>query len=430
MTRADGYVEGIAWPDRFQRELMPEWLRAVATALGHAAPDTGGGFRWLDLGCGGGLSALIAAACHPQAQFIGVDIDAAQIERASATARAAGLDNVHFLAADARELAGGDRLHGNFDFIVSHGVWSWVSPGVREALSTVVQARLSPGGLACIGYMSHPGAAQMQPIQRLMREAARQVEGDIADGLRAGLHLLGELADNDAGFFAEHPGARRQVRAMGEEAAGALAHEFLGEHFAPQHSADTIRAFARIGCDFLGSATPIENIDAFSIPTALQPMLRRLPAGPLAETVRDMARNQSLRRDLFQKESHRLSPDAHLAALDAIAFALLPDAPARSGGLRFDTRIGPVDGPAELFDPLLRALATQPCRFSQLRTLPVFAHQPGLLNQAMQVLLWAGIAHPLSTAPATPVRDETARSLPDWRLLPHCGTAIARPPDR
>ena len=289
-------------------------------------------------------------------------------------------------------------------------------------MSAIVRDRLSPGGLACIGYMSHPGAAQMQPIQRLMREAARQVDGDIADGLRAGLHLLGELAGHGAGFFAEHPGARRQLHAMGEEAPGTLAHEFLGEHFAPQHAADTIRAFARAGCDFLGSATPIENIDAFSIPAALQPLLRRLPPGPLAETVRDMARNQSLRRDLFQKQAHRLAPDEHLAALDAIVFTALPGAPARSGGLRLDTRIGPVDAPAELLDPLLHALAAQPRGFAHLRTLPAFARQPGLLNQAMQVLLWAGLVHPLTAAP-TSMRGDISRHLPGWQVLPHCGTA-------
>ena len=120
--------------------------------------------------------------------------------------------------------------------------------------------------------------------------------------------------------------------AMEREPAGYIADEFLGAPWQPQHVADVIRDFAGVGCGFLGSATPIENIDALSIPSALQPRLRTLPPGPLAETARDLARNQSLRRDLFQRDARRLDEAAHLDALIAATVEGIADIRASDEG--------------------------------------------------------------------------------------------------
>lgn len=421
MSEVAGYVADVAYPDRFHRELMPTWLHAVATALGRPAPSLAAGYRWLELGCAGGASALVAAACNPEARFVAVDVDAAQIALARERAREAGIGNIEFVAADLREYAtrGGEP----FDFIVSHGVWSWVAPDVRDAMLAIVRERLAPGGLAMVTYMCHPGASPLQSVQRLMREAARHVQGDSGARARTALGLVERLAVANAGFFVEHPDARRQVEAMAHEMPDYLAHEFLTDHWQPQHVADVIDAFAGAGCTHVGSATPLENIDAVSVPGQVQPLLQGLPSGALAETVRDLARNQSLRRDLYQRDALPLDSAAHRAALDAITFMALPGAPA-NGGLRLDTRIGPVECPAELFAPALRALAQGPQTFAALRALPPYASAPGLLNQVTQTLLWAGLAHPLRES-ALPASSAGFAWQPALRLLGAPGTAIA-----
>ncbi|WP_058834140.1 class I SAM-dependent methyltransferase [Luteimonas abyssi] len=432
---ADDLVGGVAYPPHFHREQMPLWLHATATALGHAAPDPSRPYRWCELGCGAGLTARVAAACNPTGHFTAIDMDAAQIARARAAAADDGLENLAFVEADLRDPALRDGAP--FDFVVLHGVWAWVDATVRAAILALLQARLAPGGLVAVGYMSHPGASPLQGAQRLLAEAARHLEGDPETRVRQALGLLRALADAGAGFFAEHPGALRQLEAMERESPAYLVHEFLGAHWQPQHAADTIRAFAGTGCAFIGSATPIENIDALSVPAALQPHLRTLPPGPLAETARDLARNQSLRRDLFQRVQpgadapHRLDPVAHLAALDALRFAALPGAPAAADhGLRLDTRIGPVDAPGGWVGPVLRALADGPQRFEALRRLPPFAEAPGLLNQVLQLLMWAGHVHPLHAAADTADMSHAfamrAPSAPADGLqrLPAAGTAV------
>ncbi len=430
MTARDGtagYVDDVAYPDHFHRELMPAWLHAAATALGFAAPDITRPYRWCELGCGGGLSALVAAVCNPSGEFMALDINAAQIERARAVAKAAGVDNIRFISADLRDFAMSPGDGGEpFDFIVLHGLWAWVGEDVREAVLSIIRQRLAPGGLVQIGYMSHPGASQLKAVHKLMREVAWHAEGDSARRAATALGLLRQLAEGGAGYFAEHPGALRQLEAMEREAPEYLAHEFLGASWQPQHVADVIRALAGAGCAYVGSATPLENIDALSVPGALQPLLRSIPPGPLAETVRDLARNQSQRRDVFQREVRPLDAEAHLAALDVLVFAALPGAQAELGGdMRFDTRIGPIEVPREWLAPVLNALASGPQTFASLRQRPPFNEAPGLLNQVLQVLTWAGHVHPVrrdgveaSVPPAT-----LSPTLP-LRLLPALGTAV------
>ncbi|MBD9370799.1 class I SAM-dependent methyltransferase [Xanthomonas sp. XNM01] len=424
------YVGDVAYPEHFQRELMPGWMRSTVLALGHAPPDLDRPYRWCELGCGGGLSARVAAACNPRGHFTAVDIDPAQIAHARAAAASAGLRNIEFVAADLRDWAAACDDGAPFDFIVLHGLWSWVGEDVREAILAFVRRRLAVGGVLQIGYMSHPGASPLQAAHKLMREAAQYAEGDSGQRASAALGLLRELADGGAGYFAEHAGARTQLAAMQRETPAYLAHEFLGAAWEPQHSADLLRRLAAAGCDHLGSATPLENIDTLSVPAALQPLLRAMPRGPLAETVRDLARNQSQRRDLFQRGTRALDASAHLAALDALVFAALPGAPAAAeGDLRFQTRIGPVDGPRAWFDPVLRALAAGPQSFAALRALAPFADAPGLLNQVLQALQWAGFVHPLRSdgiAVNAPPAGALTSAMP-LRLVPEAGTAVIAP---
>ncbi|MFC7553327.1 methyltransferase regulatory domain-containing protein [Pseudoroseomonas wenyumeiae] len=81
----------------------------------------------------------------------------------------------------------------------------------------------------------------------------------------------------------------------------ALAHELLPAHWQPFHVAEMMAAFAEAGCRYLGSATPPENIDAVSLPAATRPLVAGLADPALAETARDIARNQALRRDLYMR---------------------------------------------------------------------------------------------------------------------------------
>lgn len=431
MNDGAGYHVDVAYPGRFHRETMPAWLHAVATALGREAPSPGRGFRYCELGCGDGLNLVLAAAAYPHGRFVGLDLDRRHITAAQALAAEAGVGNARFVQGDVTR-APAELESGSFDFVASHGMWSWIADDARRAATQLAVDLLRPGGLACIGYMSHPGASALAALQRLLREYAATCEGDAGQRAVQALGFARRLAAAGSGLFAEHPGLARQLQAMMAESPQQLAHEFLAGHWQPLHAAEVMRAFADAGAEWIGSATPIENIDALSVPGNALPLLREATTPALAETVRDAARHQSLRRDLFQRGGAALDTTAHLAALDALTWIAAPGSPP-AGGLVLDTRIGPVQVPAELCGPLLRRLAQGPATHAELRRLAPFAQRPDVLNQVTQALLWAGSIHPQAAAAdgsganAALQRCLDARPAPRWRPWPQAGSALPQP---
>lgn len=422
--RADGYTTDVDYPAFFYKEMQPVWLACVSRLLGFAAADVARPFRYGELGCGLGINLLVAAACPPQAEFVGVDANARHLRIASDAARAAGLENIEFVHSGFVEWA--TRQSTPFDFMATHGVWSWVAPQHRAGLLACVEAHLAHGGLFYLHYMCHPGATDLLELQHLLNLFAPHVPGDSARQLQMGLKLLRQLADR--GMFVDRPGVLKHLDNLQTKDPNHLAHEFLTDHWQPQHATDVHRQVGALGLDYLGSADAFNNLDvSLSIPGQLQAVLRQTLIPALAETLKDMARNSHQRMDLFQRQARPLDQAAHGAQLGATVFRALPGAPT-SGPVAFATPIGPVEMPQALSSALLQRLALGPASFAELAQLPAFSSQPEALLQTLQLMLAQEIVHPAHLA-SVPGR---AQGLTQWfarngialRVLEDGGTAV------
>ena len=87
-------------------------------------------------------------------------------------ARDLGLRNVELRAADLRTIGEAD---GKFDYIVAHGVYSWVPVEVRDALLAVCRARLSPQGVAYISYNVFPGRYPRHALRQMLLHETRGI---------------------------------------------------------------------------------------------------------------------------------------------------------------------------------------------------------------------------------------------------------------
>ncbi|SFX98440.1 Methyltransferase domain-containing protein [Paracoccus pantotrophus] len=379
------YIRGIAYPAFFHREQAPAWIAAVASALGRAAPDPARA-HWCEIGCGQGYAAAVLAAANPGMRLTGIDIDPGHVETARARAAAAGLENVDFICGDIRDP---DLVAGQFDYIVTHGVLSWVGDAVRSAIADFIARHLAPAGIAAVHYMSEPGGAAFRAFHEVFRSVAHRPD-PVAEGLRA----LRAMRDAGAGFFQLYPHAGQTLDNLLADHPAYVAHEYLNAVFRPLSFREVAALFSAADLGWIGSATPIENIDAVSLPAAAAKAIAPIRETALRETMKDMARNQALRYDLFARPAAPLDGPAHLELLRRWTWRLLPGAPA-PGGLVFQTRIGPVDGDARIFRPLLAQLGEGPAGFAELERIQPFTGRPGLLNQALQTLLWSGAAHPV-----------------------------------
>lgn len=427
MTWTDGYISDVRYPAFFYKEMQPSWLAAAAGFLGFAAPEPQAPFALCELGCGVGINLLVSAACHPQAQFVGVDFNPDHLAVARAAAEHCGLDNIEFVHADFATFAkANDRT---FDFVTSHGVWSWIAPEYRAALLDCVSLALKPGGLFYLHYMCHPGSTDMVPLQHLLNLCAHHMPGPSPRKAQTGMMLLQQLLQG--GLYADKPAMLAHVANLARRDPADLAHEFLTDHWTPQHSVDVHQQVAEAGLAFLGSADVFNNLDlSLSIPGGLQDIVRRTAVPALAETLKDMARGAHQRMDLFQRDAAAPDAQAMLERLSGARFRLLPCAPTE-GPVTFTTPIGPVTGPEAVFTPLRGRLASGPAGGDELLAMPVFSGNAGMLLQSLQLLMMQGLAHPAMPVPT--MAEVRAEALSRWfegngialTVLPDCATAVA-----
>lgn len=426
MKKQQGYVVDLPYSFSFYKEMQPLWLSSVLQFAGLQAPEPDQPFRYCELGCGLAVNLLVAAALYPQGHFVGVDFNAAQLQLAERAIEDAGLTNIELIHCD---FAGFAKLQQQpFDFIVSHGTWSWVSPVNQQQLLEIVQRNLNPGGVLYLHYMCYPGADWMRPVQKLFKQLDESCVGQpSAHSIELAKQLLLQL--NSAGVFQHQQGMTEHLTALCQRDANYLAHEFLTDYWLPEHSVDLHQRVNAIGLSYLCSANLFDNLESLSIPGAVQPILATLQDAALRESLKDLARNQKQRQDLFQRLPRPLEPAQQLNALQQMQFRCVRPVP---DPLVFHTPIGDIAAPAALFDALLQLVHQGNCSFQALQQLPEFQGRTSLLLQALHMLIWAGYLHPLLPIHYSASQQLQQQQLMAWfrqqnialQLLPSCGTAI------
>ncbi|MGZ4250608.1 MAG: methyltransferase regulatory domain-containing protein [Solirubrobacteraceae bacterium] len=148
--------EAVDYPGYAYPATHPARLQVLGRLFG-LTPASAGHARVLELGCGDGVNALAIAQSLPYARVVGIDAAPGPIGRGAALAREATLDNVQLRVTD---LADVDELEtlGPFDYIIAHGVYSWISPRLRGSLLECCQRCLAPHGIAFVSYNAYPGS--------------------------------------------------------------------------------------------------------------------------------------------------------------------------------------------------------------------------------------------------------------------------------
>jgi SAM-dependent methyltransferase len=160
------------------------WLRGIETASPLRC-------RVLELGCADGGNLIAIAAGLPDSTFVGIDLAPSQIESGKARVAELELKNVDLRAASILDL---DASLGTFDFILCHGVFSWVEHHVQEKILDLCRDLLAPNGVAYVSYNTYPGWHFRGMLRDLVRFHARGVE-DPAECVRRSLELIRFFSD-------------------------------------------------------------------------------------------------------------------------------------------------------------------------------------------------------------------------------------------
>jgi SAM-dependent methyltransferase len=198
-------------------ETEPDFLAALARLHGFQAGDARKA-RVLELGCAQGGNLIPMAARYPDSEFVGIDLSRVQVEEGRAFIVQAGLANIRLLHGDIAALP--DDL-GAFDFIIAHGVYSWVPDFVRAALFSACRRLLAPQGIA---YVSFNVEAGWRTYGRLRRSLLEQDRPELAPMQRAerARGVLATLSFDDARL-------QKEVEYLQKASASYLFHEYLSD---------------------------------------------------------------------------------------------------------------------------------------------------------------------------------------------------------
>jgi SAM-dependent methyltransferase len=416
-----GYVTDIPYTRGFHRELAPAWLDFVATISGIAPPVQDEGFSWCDLGCGQGVTTVILAATHPRGRFVGIDLMPEHIAHARRFAAEAGIANVEFRAAD---FADETLKFPAFDYIVSHGVYSWVDAATQAALRQFIDRQLAVSGLVYLGYNAMPGWAAELPFQRLLVALGRDLPGDSAARFRSAAEIVRRVADGAPSLTASRI-ATHLDDLMAQHPLAYLAHEYMGSHWQPLFVTEMREAMASIGLSPAGSASLADNFDSFVLRRREREAIAGIDDPDGHEIARDFLMHKQFRRDVFSRDGDELGDDERRDRVVAACYAL-----ARPPGeieYEVDTEAGKL-----LFDnatarAIVAGLVSGPRTGAGIVAEGI---EPQDLVGSLMALTSAGMVRPVSpnAVPVTALNDAIFRRIdgpePIHAMALSCGTAV------
>jgi len=175
---------GVALP-----QTHPDRLATIAGLFG-MTPAAAPNCRVLELGCGDGGNLIPMALTLPASVFTGIDLAESAIARGCALVNTLGLENITLRRLDLM-CAGLDL--GEFDYVIAHGLYSWVPADVRDRLLSLCRTHLAPQGVAYVSYNACPGFGRRRMFREMMLYRVRGVE-DPVSRVEQAVQLISSLA--------------------------------------------------------------------------------------------------------------------------------------------------------------------------------------------------------------------------------------------
>ncbi|MCB1458247.1 MAG: methyltransferase domain-containing protein [Nitratireductor sp.] len=292
-----GYILDEPYISRYFDLQSPSRMRYSALCAGFADFLPGKAFKYCELGCGNGLTAIVLAALYPDCEFVGIDLNPEHIENAAALASRCGLSNTRFIQADFVEAMNMDLPQ--FDYVTIHGVYSWVDLEIREQMMALTRKLLARTGIAYVSYNAMPGWAAKEPLWRLVNTYIHGREGSSTNRTRQGLDFLDFLSETNSPFFSQNPSSRDHLAFLKGEDLNYVSHEYCNDQLKPCYAADVFSHAARYGLTFLAQSESCYNIPFERVPSQYLDFIAGFKDDIERETWASLLRNDDFRTDLY-----------------------------------------------------------------------------------------------------------------------------------
>ena len=250
MTSSPAYVPSAnkAIPDG-----CPDRLAVVAKLFGlESTPPEA--CRVLEIGCAEGVHLAALATLFPESRHLGIDLDQRAVEKGNETLSALALDNATLECSDFREFG---RTDERFDFVVAHGIYSWVTAEARDALLSVIHRVLGDKGVAYVSFNALPGGHARAMLRDLLLPVLRSLEGP-RERISRARQIVRELLRESAPPGARLSALREELEHFSRASDSLVHHDYLAETNESVGLATFVEHLDRHGLEYVADAQTLD----------------------------------------------------------------------------------------------------------------------------------------------------------------------------
>ncbi len=220
----------------------------------------------LELGCGAGDNLIPMALSYQDSYFVGVDISHSQVKKGNENIKKLGLKNIILIEKDFSKFALSDikfedkkKKIKEFDYIIMHGVFSWVSDKARRSALKIIKKYLSLNGVSYISFNSYPGCVFRDLLIKLLRkndDSKKSLE-DRVKNIRERLSFLEECLQDGSSFYSL--GLKNEVMNVINLSDSFIVNEILNDEYRSFTLESFIKEIKKYGLYYLSDASYIRG---------------------------------------------------------------------------------------------------------------------------------------------------------------------------
>ena len=240
----------------------------------------------------------------PESDFLGIDLSSKQIEAGREIINAVGLKNITLKQVNLLDF---NESEGEFDYIIAHGVYSWIPENVQEKIFQICHTQLKPQGIAYISYNTYPGWRMNGMIRDMMLyHTSGIIDPETkANQARALIAFLSEVVTAEKNPYGEF--LKTELKKLKKQHNSYIIHELLEGYNEPCYFHEFMNRASQNELQYLGEAE-FMTMMASNFSPKINEALKGIKNNIIAtEQYMDFVRNRTFRQTLLCHQELKLN---------------------------------------------------------------------------------------------------------------------------
>jgi len=280
----------------------PTHLYTIAKLFG-LQPTAVENARILELGCASGGNLIPVAYHFPQSECLGIDLSEVQIKDGSQQISGLKLQNISLRHQSILDF---HLNEGKFDYIICHGVYSWVDDLAKDKILDICQKNLTENGIAYISYNTFPGWNMVNSVKDLMLWHTKNITDpkQKAQQARIILKFMTDGLQQDNSPYAAC--LRNEIQLLSRQPDSYLLHEHLSHYNQPIYFHQFMAEASKHQLSYLSDSN-FEMMYTDNLPTQFANELKKITDIVAMGQYMDFIRNQRFRATLLCHASQKIN---------------------------------------------------------------------------------------------------------------------------